>query len=51
METYSANITLKVNDFKADSLEEAHNIIDKYIDELADTKGSLRWDSVEWETN
>lgn len=50
MDTYYGNITLRLNNFDAESLEEAHKMVDRYIDLLADAQDdAIKWDCVEWE--
>jgi 5'(3')-deoxyribonucleotidase len=44
-----ATIHLHIDQVLPDGLEEAEEIINRYIDQLAKTDGELSWDFVDWD--
>ena len=44
-----ATIRLHIDQYLPDGVEEAEEIINGYIDELAKTNGTLTWSACDWE--
>lgn len=48
MSKFAFDVVLHVNEFEAASIDEALEILDGYIDRLAETKdGLIRWESLD----
>lgn len=48
MKMYRATIELMIDDFVAADREDAHEIVDAYVTELAKTGGKLSWTACDW---
>jgi len=44
-----ATIHLHIDQVLPDGLEEAEEVINRYIDQLAKTEGELSWEAVDWD--
>lgn len=49
MTKYVATVTLYINEFEAEGLDNARDIVDRYIDILSKTGGNLNWESVDFD--
>ena len=49
MAKFVAMVKLYINEFDADGLDNARDIVDSYVDLLAKTGGELSWEEVDFD--